>query len=224
MTDERLAPLTTFLDQPATKKSWIDVAQWLESWENEDELEDEILPAIQDKLEHWSDNLRVAHPKWIDRLLDGEFVPHFYSVRTLNLSCQGILVQEAELLAESPELENITRLLLPYNGLQDEGTEVIANTEIFQNVYHLDLAGNSVGSEGLTALIQSKFMTQLRYLDLTGNWVDNEGAAELADAEHFGNLETLVLRGNPIREDGARALANSNYLADSIKDHWQDHV
>lgn len=221
------APFEILEDQlklPASRKTWRVITQWLESFEDEEALEDEVLPAIQSKLDHWDDVQRVAHPDWIARLLEGEFVPHLYSVRTLDLNCQGILFQEAELLAESPELEMITRLLLPYNGLQDEGTQAIAQSEFFSNVYHLDLAGNSVGDEGIEALLSSPYMKRLTYLDLTGNWVNDESAQILADAKQFENLETLVLRGNPIRAEGAHALAHSEYLSESIKNHWREHL
>lgn len=219
--DQRLAPFRELTHKPPTRASWLELTHLCEAWEDEDELEEQIIPALEETFNHWSDVQRVAHEAWIDRLVQGEFVPHLMCVRTLNLECQGIMLQDAELLAESPELQHITRLLLAYNGLQNEGTSVIANAEFFNNVYHLDLAGNSVGPPGVMAVIESPHMKNLRHLDLTGNWVDDLCARDIAQAEQFSDLEHLILRANPIREEGARALANSDLLPEGITSHWK---
>ena len=219
--DQRLAPFHELTQGPPTRESWFKLTQLLEAWEDEDELEEQILPALQETFDHWSDAQRVAHEQWIDRLVQGEFVPHMMCIRTLNLECQGIMLQDAELLAESPELQNVTRLRMAYNGLQNEGTSVLVNAEFFKNVYYLDLAGNSVGPPGVLALMESPYMKNLRHLDLTGNWVDDLCARDIAQAEQFQSLEHLILRANPIREEGARALANSELLPDCITSHWK---
>lgn len=219
--DQRLAPFHELASKPPTRASWLALTRLLEAWEDEDELEEHIIPALKETFNHWSDTQRVAHEKWIDRLVQGEFVPHMMCVRTLNLECQGIMLQDAELLAESPELQCITRLLLAYNGLQNEGTGVVVNAEFFKNVYHLDLAGNSVGPPGIMSIIKSAQMTNLRHVDLTGNWVDDDCANDIAQAEQFASLEHLILRANPIKEEGARALANSELLPERITNHWK---
>ncbi len=219
---EKFSALSALLEAPPSPGTWRRLCQALEAWPDEASLEQEVLPALQQPLQAWDERARVAPAMWVERLLDGELVPHMAIVRTLDLRCQGLVLEDAELLAESPELEHITRLLLAYNGLQDEGTIALLNANVVRQVTHLDLAGNSVQTAGIRALAESQHMRNLRYVDLTGNWVSDEGAKLLANAQTLSGLETLVLRGNPIREEGSLALASSPYLCAAIRDHWRD--
>ena len=220
--DERLLSLRPLLDEPPTIKTWRALTEQLEAWEDEDELEERLLPELEPALERWDDRLRRAHASWVARLLEGEYVPHLKIVRELDLRSMGLDVEDAELLAESAELSGLTRLLLPYNGMQDDGTICLANTSILSNLELLDLAGNSVGTEGVLAIARSAHLGKLKHLDLTGNWVGDEAAIALASSAHLTQLEALVLRGNPVRAEGARALATSSILPESIREHWRD--
>lgn len=222
--DERLLDIRPLWDEPPTLKTWKLLTEFLEAREDEDELEDEFIPKLNEDLAltHWEDHLRRPHPLWVERLLQGEYVPHMRVIRTLDLRCMGIDVEIAEVLSDSTELSELTRLLLPYNGLQDEGTIRLANAKVLSQLHTLDLAGNSVATDGVVALTSSPYMSNLKHLDLTGNWVGDAAARALANSEHLKGLETLILRGNPIRLEGAKALAESPTLVDSIRSHWRD--
>lgn len=220
--DERLSEIRPLWDEPFTLKTWRALTEFLEAWEDEDELEDELLPKLQPHLAQWEDHLRRPHPRWVERLLQGEYVPHMRAIRTLDLRCMAIDVEIAEVLSDSTELEQLTRLLLPYNGLQDDGTIRLAGASVLSQLKWLDLAGNSVATEGVVALAESAHMANLEHLDLTGNWVGDQAAKALSSSPHMANLQTLILRGNPIRQEGAKALARSEFLTDAIRSHWRD--
>ena len=220
--DDKLGDIRALIEGEPSLDSWRQLCAALEQWEDEDELEDEILPLVDELLSGWDDALRSAPSYWIDPLLEGEHVPHFKIVRSLDLRCRRLNREDADLLAESPELGNVRWLNLAYNGLQDDGTRVLARAEIMSNVRWLDLAGNSVGLLGIKSLCESEFLGNLEHLDMTGNWVDDDGAVYIADSDKMPNLRRLVLRGNPIHPEGAEALVASPHLHESIKDKWRD--
>lgn len=222
MDDERqFGDIRSIMQGPMGPTTWMELCRRLDAWEDPDELEDVLLPYVDDHLGDWPDTLRQAPSFWIDQLLEGEHMPHFKIVRSLDLRCLNIVLEDAELLAESPEVEHILHLNLAYNGLQSEGTIALVNAPVVRHLVSLDLAGNSVDLPGVLALCSSDHLVNLHHLDLTGNWVDDEGACAIAEAAHFENLETLVLRGNPIHAAGAKALAESKTLAESIREKWR---
>lgn len=221
--DQRYDELRELLqDAPPSKKVWQELCDLIEAWEDEDELERDVAPFVDELLTEWSDAQRTAHPLWVERLLEGEHVTPMIIARALDLRCQHLRVEDAELLGESPELLWMTRLNLAYNGLQNEGVIALTASDVIRNLRFLDLSGNSIEAAGIRAIAQCEHLSNLTHLDLTGNWVNDEAAGYLAESEHLANLETLVLRGNPIREDGAAALANSPHLNESIRARWAD--
>ncbi|MEM1348463.1 MAG: hypothetical protein AAGI01_07915 [Myxococcota bacterium] len=223
MDDEKqFGDISSIMRGPQGPRAWTELCRKIDAWEDPDELENVLLPYVEEHLVDWPEALRQAPSFWIDQLLEGEHVPHFQIVRTLDLRCLNIVLEDAELLAESPEMEHVSHLNLAYNGLQSEGTIALAHAPVVRNLISLDLAGNSIDLAGIVALCSSDNLVNLHHLDLTGNWVDDEGACAIAEAEHFANLETLVLRGNPIHAEGAKALAESSALAESIRKKWRE--
>ena len=205
-------------------RAWFALCEALDTWEapSDEALEGIVLPQLNAQLASWPDVMRPTHRPWIDLLIEGEHVTCMMICRALDLRGMHLFLDDAELLAESPELHHIRRLNLAYNGLQDEGTRALVESPFVANLRALDLSGNSVGVEGITALCHSAHLSGLRHLDLTGNWVNDEAATLIANNPHFANLETLILRGNPVRDKGAHALATSEHLCDSIRARWSD--
>ncbi len=224
MTDEdsRFGDIRSILQDTPTIRVWGKLCELLEEWEDEGELEDKIFPYVNELVADWDDRLRVAPAYWVEPLLEGEHVPHFAICRTLDLRCLGIVLEDIELLSESPELKHIHRLNLAYNGLQNEGTCLLMASPMISGLRMLDLAGNSVETDGIQAISESAHLKKLEELDLTGNWVNDAGATYLAESTTLPKLERLILRGNPIHESGALALSCSHYLPDSIKSKWRD--
>ncbi len=220
--DDGLGAIRALIKEGESHQAWRDLCAMLEQWEDEDDLEARVLPIVDEMLTGWDDTLRSAPSYWVDPLLDGEHVPHFKIVRALDLRSKHLVLEDAELLAESPELQNIHRLNLAYNGLQDEGTRALVRSEMIANVRWMDLAGNSVGLLGLKCICDSEHMGHLEHLDMTGNWVDDDGAVMLAETDKLPSLRRLILRGNPIHPEGAEAIVASPYLHESIKDKWRD--
>lgn len=200
---------------------WHELCERVDAWEDEDELEDRLGPYLNTLLEGWQPEHRIAHPSWIEKLLEGEHVPQLIITRTLDMRCHHLMLEDAELLAESPELDWITHLNLAYNGLQDEGAISLVQSEHVRNLEWLDLAGNSIDVAGIKALAHSASLRNLKHLDLTGNWVNDDAALDLSQSEHLQNLTALILRGNPIKAEGAKALASSPYLCEPIRHFWQ---
>ncbi len=220
--DSKLGGIREVIEQGASLKAWREICAMLEQWEDEDDLETRVLPIVDELLIGWDDTLRSAPSYWIDPLLDGEHVPHFKVVRALDLRSKHLVLEDAELLAESPELKYIHWLNLAYNGLQDEGTRALVGSEMIENVRWIDLAGNSVGMMGLRSICNSPYLEHLEHLDMTGNWVDDDGAVIIANSNKMPALRRLILRGNPIHPEGAEALVASEHLHESIKDKWRN--
>ena len=221
--EERFEAFRELLEgKPPSLALWRELCERVEVFADDVALEEEIGPKINDMIEDWDINLRSAPATWIDRLLEGEHVSALIITRKLDLRCQHLMFEDAELLAESPELAWISLLNLAYNGLQDEGLSALVGSEFLANIEWLDLSGNSIEAPGINALAKSPHMTNLRHLDRTGNWVNDAAATYLANSETLKNLETLVLRGNPIREAGAEALANSPFLSAPIRHFWDE--
>lgn len=209
------------VDATPNRSIWYQLCDMLVDRVSEDgELDESLLATIDELLVEWPDKLRVTPPVWVEKLLEGEHLSQMVITRSLDLRGQQLVLEDAELLAESPELKWITYLNLAYNGMQDDGTAALVSSDVLCNLQFLDLSGNSIEAQGIHALATCEHLKNLRHLDLTGNWVNDEAASYIADSEHFTKLETLVLRGNPIRTAGAKALANSEHLRESIRNLW----
>ena len=222
--NQPLDKLRDMLKAKPTKALWEALCEKLDDWKDLDELEDKIIPELEDDLGQWPMALRITPEYWVERLLEGDYVPQISISRVLDLRCRSLELEDAELLGESPELKYIRHLNLAYNGLDDQGTRVLVQSEFISNLEILDLAGNSVGVHGVDAICKSEYLESLRHLDLTGNWVDIQAANLLASTESLPKLEVLVLRGNPLRTAGMKILADSEHLHDAIKCVWQEEI
>ena len=207
---------------PPTRRVWQQVCNTLDAVDlSDDVIEETLVPKINTLLKSWDPHTRPTPQEWVHQLLEGEHVVRMGIARFLDLRGHALMVEDAELLAESPELLHIKNLHLAYNGLQDDGVLALAHSPYLAHIDTLDLAGNSVGFRGVQALVNSEHLRALRHLDLTGNWVDDEAALCIAQAPNLCGLETLVLRGNPIHQQGAQALAQSPHLSEAIKKTWK---
>lgn len=57
-----------------------------------------------------------------------------------------------EYLAQSQNLEMLTKLKISGNAIKDEGLDSIANSPIFKNLVYLDISFNELGSSGAQIL------------------------------------------------------------------------
>jgi uncharacterized protein (TIGR02996 family) len=122
-----------------------------------------------------------------------------------NLGLEGL----APLLAlRWPELH---ALHLNANGLKDGEAQALAASPLLGQLTALDLAFNGIGPAGAAALAHSPHAGELRALWLGFNHVGDAGAAALASGR--SPLRRLFLGRNRIGRAGAEALARSPRLA-----------
>jgi uncharacterized protein (TIGR02996 family) len=113
----------------------------------------------------------------------------------------------------SPNLANLTQLVLFNNGLGDAGTRTLALAPLLARLTALTLCCNEIGSAGLAALASSPHLARLTHLDLDGNNIGSEGVQALACSSCLGRLRSLNLAFNPIADAAALALASSRKLS-----------
>jgi uncharacterized protein (TIGR02996 family) len=117
----------------------------------------------------------------------------------------------AEVLASSPFLQQLTRLILRGGSLGERGGRFLASPT-FANLSRLELYGTDLGSEGTAALAAAPW-TGLTHLTLWANQVGDAGVIALANSPVAGHLQALYLGLNwSITDEGVRALANSSHL------------
>jgi uncharacterized protein (TIGR02996 family) len=116
------------------------------------------------------------------------------------------------LLATSPYLGWLTRLILNSNELGAGGAAAIADSPHLVHLRELYLSSNHIGDAGAEALAVSPSLSRLRVLVLSSNQIGSRGAATLAASPCLAHLTVLNLDSNQIEDEGATALATSPYL------------
>jgi Leucine Rich Repeat (LRR) protein len=111
----------------------------------------------------------------------------------LMLSGVALNPQEARLLWNSPQMEEINWLDLDDNDLGDEGVKDLAECRYLTNVQYLNLNKNGVGDEGVKSLAQSKVLGKLKRLHLKDNPIQGEGVLALFNSETLENLATFQI-------------------------------
>jgi uncharacterized protein (TIGR02996 family) len=127
---------------------------------------------------------------------------------------EGLTPAGLRRLAESPNVEALTTLVLNCNGrIRAEGVQALAVSPRLTRLTGLTLRLCKIGDEGVAALAASPLLGRLRSLNIAANEVGPRGAAALAASPHAGSLRILDLSSNRLGDEGAEALAASRSLA-----------
>lgn len=131
--------------------------------------------------------------------------PYLLRLRTLDLEGNDLTDADVQTLAASPNLNQLTTLLLWNNRVGDAGLAALARADL-PRLTRLDLSRNGVGDAGVAALAGSSLVGRLQLLDLTGNQIGDRGALALAASPWTKALRWLDLTKNPIDAVGQQAL------------------
>ncbi len=120
-------------------------------------------------------------------------VPELSRIRRLILERFALGAADAQALAASPHVRNLTALHLSGNRLGDVGAKALAASPHLLRLDNLDLGHNRIADEGAMALAASPVVSTLSHLGLGGNLLTNAGAMALASSPHLGQLTGLTL-------------------------------
>jgi len=134
------------------------------------------------------------------------------SLRALILRNINAESREAELLAHSSSVTNLTLLDLRRNNLGSTGIRALADSPNLSSLRHLDVGSNNIRDTGAKALAESPYLTRLRVLDVSGNGIGGPGRKSLMESGNLDHLRTLRLASNFIGVDSVRSLAESEHL------------
>lgn len=114
--------------------------------------------------------------------------PNLYMLSFYSIYVGGA---EAQALAGSTHIRNLTHLGFPFGKVGDVGARAIANSEHMGRLTYLDLGSNDIGDAGAQAIARSEHMARLTHLDISFNKIGNEGAKAIAESEHMRGLRWL---------------------------------
>lgn len=116
-------------------------------------------------------------------------------------------------LTESPHLASLTRLNVSFNNIRDAGAKALAASSHLRRLLALNVGGNGIGGPGLKALTESANLAHLRTLGLASNFIGSDSVRALTESAHLHHLISLDLGDAFLEEDSARVLASSANLA-----------
>jgi Leucine-rich repeat (LRR) protein len=137
---------------------------------------------------------------------------HLKRLRELDLGSNPLAEVELRLLADSPNLANLTTLLLHQTSMGDGGAAVLATARHLARLEELYLSGNGLSDRGVDSLARSPRFPSLQLLDLRDNRVGSAGLRSLAVSPHLGNLTSLFLVNNAIDATGVASLASARVV------------
>jgi uncharacterized protein (TIGR02996 family) len=143
--------------------------------------------------------------------------PQITNLTHLVLTGDRLTVRVATALAASPYLSRLTALDLSSNLLQAAGVRALASSTRLPSLSRLQLVGNDLGLTAMRALAGSDLLAGLTQLDLAYNKVGDAGAKVLAGASRCANLTLLDLGWNGIGPPGAHALAESPHFSERLR-------
>jgi uncharacterized protein (TIGR02996 family) len=126
----------------------------------------------------------------------------------------GLGPQETAILAGSPHLARLERLVLTGNQIGKDGLEALACSPHLPSLRVLRLHDGSLDDECVRLLADSPLAARLTGLRLGGNTrrITDESAHILAHTPAFAGLTELVLENVAIGDGGVRHLAHSPHL------------
>jgi uncharacterized protein (TIGR02996 family) len=134
-------------------------------------------------------------------------------LRHLDLSGRALLVWGTSLVAHSPQVANLTTLLLRRCRVGIGGCAAIAHSPRLAKLTHLDLGENSLSARKLRKLVTSPVWAGLHTLNLSNNYFLDEDLMVLTGAPALASLRRLILGPTRLGPAGVEALVASPYLA-----------
>jgi uncharacterized protein (TIGR02996 family) len=119
----------------------------------------------------------------------------------------------AQILGQSPILNELRFLNLHWNKIGDGGLEALAQARSLHRLEHLDLTNNQIHAEGMAALGASRVLANLRHLVLRDNYLHDSSIVAFAASRTLTKLACLHLQDNRFGAEGAQALAECPALS-----------
>jgi uncharacterized protein (TIGR02996 family) len=119
----------------------------------------------------------------------------------------------AKMIAESPNVANLTRLSLAFQELSRPAVQDLADSPYLARLTHLDLSYNFLGRRWLLPLAGSGHLANLTSLDVRGSFCTTEDAAALANSPCLTKLTELGFEPGGLAPDEFQKLLHSPNLA-----------
>lgn len=136
------------------------------------------------------------------------------SLKSLDLSYNGLSVWSMHALQRAESLTAIERLTLDGNGLDAKAIAPLAARTDWRSLRALSLSSNALGDEGMEVLASAPHFSRLRELSLAKNEIGDEGMQILASSALHGSLEILDLANNNLGPRSCEALATAPSLVE----------
>lgn len=120
-------------------------------------------------------------------------VPQLALIKRLILAELALGPADAQALATSPNVSNITDLCLSGKRFGDAGAKALAESPYLRRLNNLDLGHNRIGDEGAIALADSPVVSTLAHFGLAGSLLTHVGALALAKSPNLGQLTGFTL-------------------------------
>ncbi|MEM1350027.1 MAG: hypothetical protein AAGI01_15810 [Myxococcota bacterium] len=202
--------LRSLLMQPPTPVGWRSMCGLLERWAERAGFEERVMPYVMDHLAPWDDTLRVAPLKWGEQLMKGRPTPQMLLAATLDLTGRHPIEDVgAEVLASSPWVANLRRLVLGRQSLGVRAARALARSEHLGNLTSLDLHANHLHGAGVRVLCNGKGLAAVKALNLHHNQLDGRDVEVLVRSSMGRKLERVNLSGNDLSPAGLLAISRS---------------
>jgi hypothetical protein len=206
--------IRAILHEAPSAQGWRALCEALDEVSHDASAMQELKPYCAAHLESWPVHLRTARKDVFERVLSGEEVPYWSSVRHLDLSrmkgLPGVLgqVHEQALFAQLshlnveycrlapgelaqllhvPGMATIEHLNLNYCDLGQAGAEVLASAEHLGALRELGVRRNKLKSKGGAALIGCAALSALTWLDAGYNQFGKKAGDRLINHEAFSS-------------------------------------
>lgn len=174
------------------------------------QLQDQLLPYLEQPLKRWPTQLRVAPLAWLDRAISGEPCVQLKLVRRLNAS-----------LLSADELISITRRGC-FDGLEGfELGQLVLFPDAFEawleaaqgwRLRDLALGGRHITDEQVKLLSQHPMSEGLERLELNAYALSERGVRCLGCSPTLRGLRALVMRRGTLSTAACHALASAAHL------------
>ncbi|KAF0980145.1 hypothetical protein FDP41_013359 [Naegleria fowleri] len=136
-----------------------------------------------------------------------------YSLKKLALDSNEISKEAVKVIAENPNMKNLTCLKLGMNMIGDAGIQSLTSSENLQNLTELNLGLCKFTTEGAKLLSTSVYLRSLRSLSISANNINQEGAQYLSQpGTSLQNLTELDLNFCKIGDDGLEKLMSGHCI------------
>lgn len=206
--------IRAILHEAPSAKGWTALCEALDEVSHDASAMQELQPYCTAHLESWPAHLRTARRDVFMRVLSGEEVPYWSSVRHLDISrmkglpgvldqvheqalwaklshlsveyCQLVPGELAQLL-HVPGMATVEHLNLNYCDLGQAGAEVLASVEHLGALRELGLRRNKLKSKGGAALTGCAALSALTWLDAGYNQFGKRTGDRLINHEAFSS-------------------------------------